>query len=37
MDMDMSPKEYQAYVKSKAKKSPIVKDTARAFVIGGAI
>ena len=37
MDMDMSPKEYQAYVKSKAKKSPIVKDTALAFVIGGAI
>ena len=35
--MDMSPKEYQAYVKSKAKKSPIVKDTALAFVIGGAI
>ena len=35
MDMDMSPKEYQAYVKSKAKKSPIVKDTALAFVIGG--
>ncbi|MCI8970150.1 MAG: stage V sporulation protein AC [Oscillibacter sp.] len=35
--MDMSPKEYQAYVKQKAKKSPIVKDTALAFVIGGAI
>lgn len=35
--MDMSPKEYQAYVKQKAKKSPIVKDVALAFVIGGAI
>lgn len=35
--MNMSPKEYQAYVQSKAKKSPIVKDTALAFVIGGAI
>ena len=35
--MDMSPKEYQAYVKQKAKKSPILKDVALAFVIGGAI
>ena len=35
--MDMSPKEYQAYVQSKAKKSPIVKDTVLAFIIGGAI
>ena len=35
--MDMSPKEYQAYVKQKAKKSPIVKDVTLAFVIGGAI
>ena len=35
--MDMSPKEYQAYVKQKAKKSPIVKDVAFAFLIGGAI
>ena len=26
--MDMSPKEYQTYVKQKAKKSPIVKDVA---------
>ena len=34
--MDMSPKEYQAYVQSKAKKSPIVKDTVLAFIIGGA-
>jgi len=35
--MDLSPKEYQQYVKQKAKKSPIVKDVALAFVIGGAI
>ena len=35
--MDMSPKEYQAYVKEKSKKSPIVKDVALAFLIGGAI
>ncbi len=35
--MDMSPKDYQNYVKQHAKKSPIVKDTALAFVIGGAI
>ena len=33
--MDMSPKEYQAYVKQKSKKSPIVKDVTLAFVIGG--
>lgn len=35
--MDMSPKEYQQYVQQKAKKSPIVKDTALAFLIGGLI
>ena len=35
--MDMTPKEYQQYVKEKAKPSPIVKDTVLAFVIGGAI
>lgn len=35
--MDMSPKEYQTYVKQKSKKSPIVKDVALAFAIGGAI
>lgn len=35
--MDMSPQEYQQYVARQAKKSPIVKDTALAFVIGGAI
>ncbi len=35
--MDMTPKEYQAYVQQKAPKSPIVKDVALAFVIGGLI
>lgn len=35
--MDMSPQEYQQYVQKKAKKSPIVKDVAFAFVIGGLI
>ena len=35
--MDMSPKDYQDYVKQKSKKSPIVKDVALAFAIGGAI
>ena len=35
--MDMSPKEYQDYVAKKAKKSPIVKDTLLAFLIGGVI
>lgn len=35
--MDMSPKEYKDYVQQKAKKSPIVKDVAMAFVIGGLI
>ena len=35
--MEISPQEYQRYVKEKAKKSPIVKDTALAFVIGGLI
>ena len=35
--MDMTPQEYQADVKQKAKKSPIFKDVALAFVIGGAI
>ena len=33
----MSPKEYQNYVKEKSPKSPIVKDTLLAFIIGGAI
>ena len=35
--MDMTPQEYQDYVAKKAKKSPIVKDTILAFLIGGAI
>ena len=35
--MDMSPQEYQAYVKGMQKKSPLLKDMALAFVIGGSI
>ena len=35
--MDMTPQEYQSYVKALAPKSPIVKDTALAFLVGGAI
>ena len=35
--MDMSTQEYQAYIKQKSPRSPIVKDTALAFLIGGAI
>ena len=35
--MDMSPKDYQQYVKKKEKKSPIVKDVLLAFAIGGLI
>jgi len=35
--MDMTPKEYQQYVKEKEQKSPIVKDVLLAFLIGGAI
>ena len=35
--MDMTPQEYQAYVKRKSPKSPIVKDTLLAFLVGGAI
>ena len=33
----MSPREYQDYVKNLQKKSPLLKDMALAFVIGGAI
>ena len=33
--MDMSPQEYQAYVEGMQKKSPLLKDIALAFVIGG--
>ena len=35
--MDMSPREYQDYVKKLQKKSPLLKDMALAFAIGGAI
>ena len=35
--MDMTPEEYQNYVKQQAKKSPLVKDLLLAFLIGGAI
>ena len=35
--MDMTPQEYQTYVKQKAPRSPIVKDTLLAFLTGGAI
>ncbi len=35
--MEMSPKQYQDYVKRKSPKSPIWKDLAFAFVIGGLI
>ena len=35
--MEMSPEEYQQYVHQKAQKSPILKDTVLAFLIGGAI
>ena len=35
--MEMSPQEYQQYVKQRSPKSPIFKDTALAFLVGGAI
>ncbi len=35
--MEISSREYQEYVRQKAKKSPIVKDVALAFAIGGLI
>lgn len=35
--MDMSNKDYDKFVQKRAAKSPIVKDCAFAFVIGGAI
>lgn len=35
--MDMTPQEYQQYVQQRAQKSPLVKDVALAFVIGGLI
>ena len=35
--MDMTPKEYQQYVRQRAAKSPLLKNLVSAFVIGGAI
>ena len=35
--MDMSNKEYQKFVQQRSPKSPIVKDTLLAFLIGGGI
>ena len=35
--MDMTNKEYAAYVKAKAPKSPLLKDCILAFLIGGLI
>ena len=35
--MDMTKQEYQAYVQARAKQSPLVRDCALVFVIGGAI
>ena len=35
--MNMAPKDYQLYVKKMAKPSPIFKDTALAFLMGGII
>ena len=35
--MNLSPKEYQQYVKQKQKKSPLLKNMVLAFIIGGLI
>ena len=35
--MDMSPKEYQQYVKQRSAKSPLLKNLIIAFAVGGAI
>ena len=35
--MDLSSKDYQKYVKEREKKSPLLKDVAMAFLVGGAI
>ena len=37
MAMKMTKAEYQQYVAQKAQKSPLLKDTACAFLIGGGI
>lgn len=35
--MNMTPQEYRDYIKQRSPRSPIVKDTALAFLTGGAI
>ena len=35
--MDMTPEEYQKYVRQRAPRSPMGKNTALAFLVGGAI
>ncbi len=35
--MDLSPQEYQQYVKQRAQKSPLAKNVALAFALGGLI
>ncbi|MBQ2061187.1 MAG: stage V sporulation protein AC [Oscillospiraceae bacterium] len=35
--MDMTPQEYQAYIKKKQDTSPLLKNVALAFVVGGLI
>ena len=35
--MDISPEEYRNYVSERARKSPLLRDAALAFVIGGLI
>ncbi len=35
--MDMTPQEYQAYIKEKQDASPLLKNTALAFAVGGLI
>ena len=35
--MDLTPEAYQRYVKQKQEKSPLLKDTVLAFLVGGAI
>ena len=35
--METTPQKYQAYVRQKQKKSPLAKDMALAFLVGGLI
>ncbi|MBO4854494.1 MAG: stage V sporulation protein AC [Oscillospiraceae bacterium] len=35
--MNMTPQEYQSYIKSKQSPSPLIKNMALAFLVGGAI